>query len=136
MSQSELIGTSTQTGIDYNKLLVNTTGQISVISNTPINADNLGMVYNNSTIADGASSGNIDLNGYRAIRIWGDTAGTLIIQANNTNNLGNAGFYDSFDDIAVGTIHKYYPDPPRVIRIINNSGGSIAGVNLVIAKYK
>jgi len=136
MSQSELIGTSTATGIDYNKVLVNTTGQISVISHTPINADNLGMVYNNSTVADGASSGNIDLNGYRAIRIWGDTTGTLIIQANNTNNIGNAGFYDSFDDIAVGTIHKYYPDPPRIIRIINNSGGSIAGLNLVIAKYK
>ena len=136
MSQSEIIGTSTATGIDYNKVLVNTTGQISVISNTPINADNLGMVYNNSTIADGASSGNIDLNGYRAIRIWGNTAGTLIIEANNTNNMGNAGFYDSFDDIAVGTIHKYYPDPPRVIRIINNSGASIAGLNLVIAKYK
>jgi len=136
MSQSELIGTSTATGIDYNKVLVNTTGQISVISHTPINADNTGMIYNNSTIADGASSGNIDLNGYRAIRIWGNTAGTLIIEANNTNNAGNAGFYDSFDDIAVGTIHKYYPDPPRVIRIINNSGGSIAGLNLVIAKYK
>ena len=135
MSQHEIIGTSTSTGTSYNKVLVNTTGKLEVVASTPINADNLGMLYNGATIIDNYSSGTIDLNGYRAIRIWGNTAGTLLIQANNANNINHPDFWKEFDNIGVGTITKYYPDSPRAIRIINNSGGSIVGLNLVIAKY-
>ncbi len=80
----------------------------------------------------------IDCNGYRSIRIWGDISNDqLSVLATNANNIGNAGFWDSFDnDIYTGKFSLYYPDPPRYLKIINLSGTTITAVNLQYGRYK
>ena len=78
----------------------------------------------------------IDLNGYRAIRIWGDTTGVLDIIATNALNIGNASFWDSFDATSIGTFNFYYQDPPRYLKFVNNTGVDISVVNLQFGRFK
>ena len=94
------------------------------------------LIFNGAAWNDGTAI-TIDCNGYRAIRIWGDSTGQLDITATNANNTGNADFWDSFDTIAGGGFFsKYYPDSPRYLRLTNNTGGQIAAVNLQYARFK
>ena len=78
----------------------------------------------------------IDCVEYRAIRIWGDTTGQLDVTATNATNTGNAGFWDSFDTLPTGIFSKYYVDPPRNIKITNNTGSTIGVVNLQYGRFK
>ena len=90
---------------------------------------------NGGAINDGTAI-TIDCVDYRAIRIWGDTTGQLDVTATNATNTGNAGFWDSFDTLPTGIFSKYYPDPPRNIRITNNTGSTISVVNLQYGRFK
>lgn len=81
----------------------------------------------------------IDCNGYRAIRIWGDVSNEKItITATNATNIGNAGFWDSFDESEVGPsiFSFYYPDAPRYLKINNLSASTITTLNLQYARFK
>ena len=93
------------------------------------------LIFNNQDWAIGFVH-QIDLNGFRAIRIWGDTTGIIDVTATNANNIGNAGFWDSFDTINSGIIKLYYQDAPRYLRLTNNTGAIISGVNLQYARFK
>lgn len=72
----------------------------------------------------------IDNTGYRSIRIWGYSSGALEVHATNANNLANANFWAPIEDIAIGTFNIYLQDPPKNIRIRNNTGGALASVHL------
>ena len=93
------------------------------------------MIFNGGVWADGYAH-LIDCNGYRAIRIWGDTTGVLDITATNANNTGNITFWMNFDATAIGTYNFYYPDAPRYLRFTNNTGAPIGVVNLQFARFK
>jgi len=98
------------------------------------------LIFNGAAWNDGTAI-TIDCNGYRAIRIWGDSTGQLDLTATNAINIGNAGFWDSFDTITggaatAGVFSKYYPDSPRYLRLTNNTGAQIAVVNLQYARFK
>ncbi len=98
------------------------------------------LIFNGSAMTAGQAI-TIDCNGYRAIRIWGDFSNEkLTLTATNANNIGNAGFWDSFDETptASGTtiFSFYFPDCPRYIRVQNNSASTITLVNLQYARFK
>jgi len=96
------------------------------------------LIFNGAGMNAGTSV-TIDCNGYRAIRIWGDVSNEKItITATNATNIGNQGFWDSFDESATGpTIFSfYYPDAPRYLRINNLSASNITTLNLQYARFK
>ena len=104
-------------------------------NNTP--STDVNLVYN-SQIWNNGTPLVIDCNGYRSIRIWGDISNDqLSLLATNANNIGNAGFWDSFaPDIYTGKFSLYFQDPPRYLKFINLSGVTITSVNLQYGRYK
>ena len=72
----------------------------------------------------------IDNTGYRSVRIWGSTTGALEVHATNAVNIANQNFWGPIEDIAIGTFNIYIQDPPKNIRIRNNTGGQLASVHL------
>jgi len=95
------------------------------------------LVYNGGAWNDGTTL-SIDCIGYKSIRIWGDISNSqLAIKATNATNTANQGFWDSFgSDIFAGKFSLYYPDPPRNLRFENESGVTIATVNLQYSRIK
>jgi len=72
----------------------------------------------------------IDCTAHRSVRIFGSTTGQLDITATNATNIGNINFWAPIETISAGIFNIHYPDPPRHLRIKNNTGGSIAIVYL------
>lgn len=123
--------------INHNELILediktNTTLGTNTTPSIDVNLSYNGGVWTNGTPLI------IDCNGYRSVRIWGDISNSqLTILGTNANNIGNAGFWDSFDnDIFTGNFSFYYQDPPRYIKFINLSGVNINSVNLQFGRYK
>ena len=113
-------------------VICDTNGMLISTSDKSIDTN---MIFNGGAWSDGYAH-LIDCNGYRAIRIWGDTKGILDITATNANNTGNITFWSSFDQTtADGTFNFYYRDPPRYLRFTNNTGGSISVVNLQFGRF-
>ena len=78
-------------------------------------------VYTGGTFADGGVI-SIDCVNYRSIRIFGSTTADLDITACNANNTSNVNFWAPIETISAGVTSVYYEDPPRNLRITNNSG--------------
>tara|TARA_R110002012_G_C11503758_1_gene597641 strand:- start:6 stop:401 length:396 start_codon:yes stop_codon:yes gene_type:complete len=129
-----LYGTE-QNGTQPVKIVCETEGYLITTTDKSIDTN---LIFNGAGMNAGTSV-TIDCNGYRAIRIWGDISNEKItITATNANNIGNAGFWDSFDESATGpTIFNfYYPDAPRYLRINNLSASTITTLNLQYARFK
>jgi len=158
IGQEKFYGTVSKINIYYYIIMVLTGTDANgaphkVITETDPSGNGLGMlvtttdksidtnlIFNGAGMNAGTSI-TIDCNGYRAIRIWGDFSNEkLTITATNANNIGNAGFWDSFDETptATGTtiFSFYYPDAPRYLRINNLSATTITTVNLQYARFK
>lgn len=129
-----LYGTE-QNGTQPVKVVCETEGMLITTTDKSVDTN---LIFNGAGMNAGTSV-TIDCNGYRAIRIWGDISNEKItITATNANNIGNAGFWDSFDESATGpTIFSfYYPDAPRYLRINNLSASTITTLNLQYARFK
>lgn len=120
------------------KVITETEGMLITTTDKSIDTN---LIFNGAGMNAGTSI-TIDCNGYRAIRIWGDISNEKItITATNANNIGNAGFWDSFDESATASgspaiFSFYYPDAPRYLRINNLSGTAITALNLQYARFK
>jgi len=122
---------------DAIKVITETEGMLITTTDKSIDTN---LIFNGAGMNAGTAI-TIDLNGYRAVRIWGDFSNEkLTLTATNANNIGNAGFWDSFaeTDTASGTtiFSFYFPDCPRYIRVNNLSATTITTVNLQYARFK
>lgn len=119
------------------KVITETEGMLITTTDKSLDTN---LIFNGNSFTAGQEIV-IDCNGYRAIRIWGDISNEkLTLTATNANNIGNAGFWDSFaeTDVASGKLifSFYFPDAPRYIKLNNLSGTTITTMNLQYARFK
>ena len=94
----------------------------SGVLNTTNNITKAGTHLSSGMTANDGYDINIDATGYKSLRIYGSTTGTLTVTANQATN---PAFYTHFDTISSGTFSRYYDCVPDNIRVRNTSGGQI-----------
>ena len=115
------------------KIVCETEGNLIMTTDKSIDTN---MIFNGGAWPDGYAH-LVDCNGYRAIRLWGATTAVLDVSATNATNTGNITFWMPFDATpATGTFNFYYRDPPRYLRLTNNTGAPIAVTEFQFARFK
>ena len=131
LTNTAKLGNTSKDGTgDHHHLVVSSDGHLKTEAQHDRTQDTDGInKMTGGTMTDGTEFV-IDCTTHRSVRIFGSTSGQLDITATNATNLNNLNFWSPIETIYNGIFNIYYQDPPRHLKIKNNTGGDLFNVYL------